>query len=96
MTATMDFVNKAKLLHGDKYNYSLVKYKSCFVKVKIVCPIHGEFKQKPSNHLRSGCPKCGILLNISKIVSNTEDFIEKAKKYLNKRVTKNVKLIKKS
>lgn len=46
-------------MHGDKYDYSLVKYKNAHTKVKIICPLHGEFKQTPNCHvIGSGCPTC--------------------------------------
>lgn len=47
-------------VHGEKYNYSKVRYHGCFENVTIICPIHGEFRQRPSNHKSgSGCPSCG-------------------------------------
>ena len=53
------FVERAKEVHGNKYDYSKVKYKNCDTNVKIICPIHGEFEQTPYNHLHSsGCPYC--------------------------------------
>lgn len=57
---TTEFVCRAREIHGDKYDYSNVFYKNSVTKVCIVCPIHGEFWQKPSNHvnMRQGCPKC--------------------------------------
>lgn len=60
-TTTREFINKASTKHCDKYDYSLVKYISAHVKIKIICPTHGEFSQTPNEHLRSGgCDKCGI------------------------------------
>jgi Zn finger protein HypA/HybF involved in hydrogenase expression len=60
------FIQDAKSIHGDKYNYSLVIYTNNKIKVKIICPKHGEFIQRPSTHLSgSGCPTCGQ--NSSKI-----------------------------
>lgn len=57
---TEDFIKKVKTIHGEKYDYSLVDYVNNITIVKIICPIHGEFEQKPHNHKRgSGCPKCG-------------------------------------
>ena len=54
-----DFIIKSKKLHGDKYDYSKVEYKTAHVKVCIICPIHGEFSQKAREHYRkSGCPSC--------------------------------------
>ena len=48
---TEEFIYKAKLIHGDKYDYSLVNYKINNVKVRIICRIHGEFEQPPISHL---------------------------------------------
>ena len=57
-----DFIKKAKAVHGDKYDYSKVVYKSSREKVCIICPEHGEFWQTPSNHLSGrGCRKCGLI-----------------------------------
>lgn len=56
---TEEFVERAKKIHGGKYDYSKVKYKDKKSKVKILCPIHGEFEQSPEKHLiGQGCPKC--------------------------------------
>ena len=58
---TEEFITRAKLRHGDKYDYSLVDYKSSTEKVKIICPIHGVFEQAPVSHLRGcGCCECRI------------------------------------
>lgn len=55
------FVEKARLKHGDKYDYSKVSYENVDKKICIVCPKHGEFWQTPRQHLRTcGCMKCGI------------------------------------
>lgn len=56
-----EFIKKAKKIHGDKYDYSLVDYKNNRVKVKIICPIHGVFEQQPIHHIsiqKCGCPIC--------------------------------------
>ena len=56
---TEDFVEKVKSIHGDKYDYSLVEYKNNKTKVKIICPEHGVFEQRPDGHLKKyGCSKC--------------------------------------
>ena len=58
-STTEEFIQKAKKVHGDNYNYSLVEYKSIHDKVQIICKEHGVFEQSPSNHLRgSHCPRC--------------------------------------
>jgi very-short-patch-repair endonuclease len=46
------FIKKSKDKWGDKYDYSLVEYKNCNEKVKIIYKKTGEiFTQTPSNHL---------------------------------------------
>ena len=48
---TEQFLNKAKEIHNDKYDYSKVIYVTTKIKVTIICPIHGEFEQRPSAHM---------------------------------------------
>lgn len=56
---TEEFITKSKEVHGDKYDYSLVKYENNRIPVTIICPKHGEFQQIPKDHLRGhGCPRC--------------------------------------
>ena len=58
-SSTEQFVQRSILVHGDKYDYSKVDYKQSKIKVIIICPIHGEFEQRPASHLSgNGCPKC--------------------------------------
>jgi len=72
---TEQFIEKAKTIHGDTYDYSLVEYKNNYTKVKIICPIHDIFEQRPNSHLNgNGCPECSGTKKL-----NTEEFIEKAK-----------------
>jgi len=53
------FIDEAKLIHEGKYDYSLVEYTNTDIKVKIICPKHEAFKQKPTKHLQNqGCPVC--------------------------------------
>jgi hypothetical protein len=71
------FIDNSISIHNNKYDYSNVKYKDKYTKVKIICPIHGEFKQKPVYHIRgNGCKKCSD--DDKKL--KTEFFIEKANK----------------
>ena len=54
-----EFIEKANKIHNNYYDYSLVKYINNKTHIKIICPIHGEFEQRPDKHLRGqGCPKC--------------------------------------
>ena len=56
---TSEFIAKCSLKHGDKYDYSLVNYINLKTKIKIICPEHGEFEQRPDVHLKGvGCKKC--------------------------------------
>ena len=74
------FIEEARKLHGDKYDYSKVEYKNNRTPVTIICPIHGEFQQKPLKHLlKQGCPKCGDEYNASLKRMSLEEFIRRAK-----------------
>ena len=55
-----EFIQNAKKVHGDKYDYSRVIYTNNRTNVEIICRKHGSFFQSPSNHLSqaNGCPKC--------------------------------------
>ena len=71
------FIEKAKEIHGDKYDYSLVEYKNTWTKIKIICQAHGEFFQKPMEHLRGhGCLQCALERNKSKGCKVIEQFLE--------------------
>ncbi len=69
------FIEKANLIHLDKYNYSKTEYKGALEKICIICSEHGEFWQNAGSHLHGvGCPACA-----KNHKSTTEDFILKAK-----------------
>jgi hypothetical protein len=60
-----EIIKKFKEIHGETYNYSLVKYSGYQNNIKIICKKHGVFEQTPDNHLHGkGCIKC--TKNISK------------------------------
>ena len=68
-----DFIYKSEIVHQKKYDYSLVKYVNSNTKVKIVCPIHGVFDQKPYHHYNGhGCQKC------ANNFKSFDDFIEES------------------
>lgn len=72
---TESFIIKSKEIHGNLFSYDKVDYKKSTCNVIIICKIHGEFKQKPVNHLSGyGCSKCG-----DNHQYNNDEFIEKAK-----------------
>jgi hypothetical protein len=70
-----DFIQKAKKIHGDKYDYSFVEYINCRTKIKINCLKHGIFEQYPTSHIihKQNCPIC------AKTSINTEILIERFK-----------------
>jgi hypothetical protein len=81
---TVDFVNKARAVHDNKYDYSKVTYKNRNDLITIICPIHGEFQQKASDHLAGcGCQKCASDNRKKKQANSTEQFIETAKQIHN-------------
>ncbi len=76
---TQQFIEDAKKVHGEKYDYSKVEYIKSRTKVCIICPEHGEFWQRPENHLQgNGCPKCAIFLSGFNRRLDNKQFIEKA------------------
>jgi very-short-patch-repair endonuclease len=71
-----EFIKEVNLVHQDKYDYSLVEYKSNKTNIKIICRNHGVFEQTPKSHLKgSGCIKCII----RKSKYNKEDIQRKLK-----------------
>ena len=78
---TETFVEKAKKIHGDKYDYSKVEYKNNKTKICIVCPEHGEFWMKPENHInpKQGCPKCANKKKGNNNKITQDEWLQKAK-----------------
>jgi hypothetical protein len=76
---TKSFIEKAQNVHGFKYDYSKTEYINAKTKVTIICPIHGEFKQLPNNHLKYNCNKCGNITAGLNGSLTTDKFVEKAK-----------------
>ena len=78
---TGSFIEKARKMHGDRYDYSLVEYERASIPVTIVCSLHGRFKQRPNGHLRGArCPTCFYEVIGKWNKSNTETFVEKARR----------------
>lgn len=69
------FIEAAKLVHGDNYDYSLVDYVNVDTKVKIKCKECGNiFEQTPYTHKKgSDCPKCNIIKGEEKIRKELEE-----------------------
>jgi hypothetical protein len=78
INTTEDFILKANSKHKKIYDYSISKYNSANVKIKILCREHGQFEQLPINHVKGqGCPQCAKLKTKKTLTKNT--FIEKSK-----------------
>ena len=74
---TETWIQKAKQIHGDKYDYSKVKYVNSHTKVCIICPEHGEFWQTPNNHLcgKTICPKCSKIYPHSRLENEISEYL---------------------
>ena len=72
------FIDKATNIHGSKYIYNLVEYKSAKSTVKIICTsCSATFEQSPDAHLAGkGCNKCA-----NNILMTKEEFIQKSNKF---------------
>lgn len=69
------FINKAKKIHGNIYDYSKVNYQGVNNKVVIICHKHGEFEQSVTNHIhnKNGCPKCKLSTGETKVMLFLEE-----------------------
>lgn len=78
-------INRFNDIHNNYYNYSNIVYKNTYTKIKIICPIHGEFEQAPREHLHGkGCPKCNLSkgeLYIGKLLKNNNILYESQKSF---------------
>lgn len=77
------FIQDAKRVHGNRYDYKNVVYTGANVKVDIICEKHGTFKQSPSKHiLGRGCPKCKVDRIKEGIAARSKQKIEEGLKEL--------------
>lgn len=76
---TQEFIELAKNVHGDRYDYSRVNYLNAKQKVEIICKQHGPFWQLPQGHTngyQSGCRQCAV----DQLRLTVEEFVDKSKK----------------
>ena len=73
---TQSFIDRARVVHGDKYDYSSAVYVDSKTKIKIICPEHGEFEQDHNHHVtnKHGCPRC-----TGNARSSSEEFTDRAR-----------------
>lgn len=75
-----EFIEKSREVHGDKYDYSWVVYKTNHDKVIILCNTHGAFAQRPSQHINGHrCRECVNESTSNALRSSSDEFIKKAK-----------------
>jgi hypothetical protein len=84
---TENFIKKATIVHGNRYDYSKVNYIHNEINISIICKIHGDFLQKPTNHLNGrGCPKCSLTKGeniIKKYLNENNIYFEHQKMFNN-------------
>jgi len=79
-----EFIEDAKLRHGDRYDYSKVVYNHNNDKVEIVCKIHGSFFQQAGSHLYgTACPRCAVEYTNSKKKPLLSEVLDNFKKVHN-------------
>jgi hypothetical protein len=77
---TNQFIERARIVHGDLYGYDLVEYTLSTAPVTILCKRHGEFRQTASVHLMGcGCSACGVEKCSSSRRSDNDKFIKSAR-----------------
>lgn len=67
LSSKEEFINKSIKIHGDKYDYSLVEYKTNKINIKTICPKHGIFEQRPDTHTVKNVDTRTIKLVMAKI-----------------------------
>jgi phage FluMu protein Com/very-short-patch-repair endonuclease len=71
--SNIEYIEKCKQIHNNKYDYSVTNFKNTKSKVSIKCKKHGLFEQIAGNHFRSGCPRCKGLNKLT-----LDEFIQKS------------------
>ena len=72
---TKTFINRANIVHNNKYDYNSINFKNLHNKIQIHCPKHGYFEQNAYDHLNGhGCPICGQ--QISNVENRITEFIK--------------------
>lgn len=77
-----EFEKQGEEIHNGKYTYHLESFTKMSAPTLITCPIHGDFKQVPTNHIyaKQGCKKCHNEQTLGKYKYSREEIIEMCKK----------------
>lgn len=87
-TTVPEFIERAREIHGETYDYSRVAFGSQHDRISIVCPSHGVFEQAVNDHLKGhGCSACAYetngaaqsLRNPRVQMMNAEEFVRKSR-----------------
>lgn len=79
------FISRCEEVHDKFYGYKSTMFVNSLTPVTITCPIHGDFTQRPADHLRGrGCPSCGVVKHrkgaCHQAVVAATNFVTKAQK----------------
>lgn len=76
---TAQFIQEARSVHGDRYDYSQADYTSAKTKITIICKAHGAFEQDAGTHLQGfNCPECGNEARRRGRLLNANDVVRRA------------------
>ena len=75
-----EFIEKARKIHGNKFDYSLVEFNKITDKIIIICQKHGTFKQRADSHFKHSCRKCQDEIKSKNTRMKSEDVIKQFKK----------------
>ena len=70
-----EFIERAKNIHNNRYDYSNTIYQNSYEKIQVICPTHGTFIVHPMDHIhaKSGCRLCS-----GNFLWSTDYFINKS------------------
>lgn len=75
-----EFIKLANKAHKNYYDYSESIYRGALEYIDIICPEHGKFSQKASDHIHGhGCKFCAAYKNSQRLFKTNDDFIEQAR-----------------
>jgi len=82
------FLEKINSKYGNKFQFDFTNWSGITGnKIKVICPIHGEFEQFPRNLLlsacKTGCKKCGLESKNKSKTKSLDNFLIKANKIHN-------------
>lgn len=80
MDTNESFIEKANKIHNGIYGYENTVYVQSQEKVCITCQKHGDFWQRPNDHLQGkGCPMCYNEKRGNNLRMTEEEFVRRAK-----------------